>query len=114
MKKITFNELPEAIGNLILKIETLEHWIKSNANNLVYEEESLLTIDQAAKLLHLTKPTIYSKVSRNEIPYLKKSKRLYFLKSELLNHLKTGSNNTPDKINQQIDDFLNSNKKQNV
>ena len=39
--------------------------------------DQLFTIEQAAEFLNLTKPTIYSLVSRSEIPVMKRSKRLY-------------------------------------
>lgn len=44
-----------------------------------------IDIKEASKVLNLAIPTIYSKVSRNELPYYKidGSKKLYFLKSEL-------------------------------
>ncbi|MCU0323896.1 MAG: helix-turn-helix domain-containing protein [Spirosomaceae bacterium] len=46
-----------------------------------------LTIEQVASYTKLAKQTIYSYVSRREIPFLKKSKRLLFIKSDIDNWL---------------------------
>lgn len=54
-------------------------------------QDVLMTIQEAAEFLHLTVPTIYSKVSRGELPVKKRSKRLYFSKLELIDYLNEGS-----------------------
>ncbi|GAA4295711.1 helix-turn-helix domain-containing protein [Nibribacter koreensis] len=52
--------------------------------------EELLTIEQAAQMLGLAKSTIYVLTSRQEIPCFKKSRRLYFRRSELLTWVEAG------------------------
>jgi excisionase family DNA binding protein len=42
-----------------------------------------LTISQASAYLHLATPTIYGFTSKNEIPFLKKGKKLYFKRTDL-------------------------------
>lgn len=61
-----------------------------------------LNIKQASKLLGLSVPTIYSKVSRREIPFFKPkgSKRLYFSKSELTDIIKSGRVKTTEEVYQ--------------
>ena len=54
------------------------------------QPEQLLTIQQAAEFLSLKVPTMYSKVSKGELPVMKRSKRLYFSRTELLEYLKDG------------------------
>lgn len=54
------------------------------------QPEQLLTIQEAAEFLSLTVPTMYSKVSKGELPVMKRSKRLYFSRTELLDYLKDG------------------------
>ena len=54
------------------------------------QPEQLLTIQEAAEFLSLTVPTMYSKVSKGELPVMKRSKRLYFSRTELLEYLKDG------------------------
>jgi excisionase family DNA binding protein len=50
-------------------------------------DESLMTIAEAAKFLNLAIPTVYGKVSKKEIPFHKSGKRLYFVKKELRDHI---------------------------
>ena len=57
-------------------------------------DRELLTITQAGEVINLTVPTIYSLVSKKLIPHNKKGKRLYFLKSELLDWVKSGRKKT--------------------
>lgn len=106
--EITFNDLPDAISQLILKVEALDYWVKNNSNR---KEEAVLSIDQAAEFLNLSKPTIYSKVSKNEIPFIKKSKRLYFIKEELFDYLNTGRNTTAKDVDNDVENFLESRRK---
>ena len=54
------------------------------------QPEQLLTIQEAAEFLSLTVPTMYSKVSKGELPVMKRSKRLYFSRTELLEYIKYG------------------------
>ena len=66
------------------------------------QPEQLLTIQEAAEFLSLTVPTMYSKVSKGELPVMKRSKRLYFSRTELLEYLKEGrkkSNNHRNQFN---------------
>jgi len=58
------------------------------------ETEQLLTIAQAAELLSLTTPTLYGLVHKRTIPFSKKSKRLYFSKTELTEWVKSGRKKT--------------------
>ena len=62
------------------------------------QTERLLTIQEAAEFLSLTVPTMYSKVSKGELPVMKRSKRLYFSRTELLEYLKQGHSGKPSNI----------------
>ena len=66
-----------------------------NSSDLPTESaKEFLTIQQASEFLCLSVPTIYSKVSKRELPYMKQGKRLYFAKSELSEYLKAGKKKT--------------------
>lgn len=54
------------------------------------QEEKFLNIQQAAYFLQVAVSTIYSKVSKGEIPSMKRAGRLYFSDIELRNYLKQG------------------------
>jgi excisionase family DNA binding protein len=75
------------------------------------QPEQFLTIQQAAEFLSLTVPTMYSKVSKGELPVMKRSKRLYFSRLELLNYIKTGRKLTNAEIEAEADTYLLNTKK---
>ena len=75
------------------------------------QPEQLLTIQQASEFLNLSVHTIYSKVSKNELPYMKRSKRLYFSRTELLDYLKQGRKKSNAEIEQEAEAYLLNNKK---
>jgi excisionase family DNA binding protein len=54
------------------------------------EEETLLTITEAAEFLKTSPGALYTKVSRGEIPFSKPGRRLYFDKDELRKWVKSG------------------------
>ncbi|MFC5409118.1 helix-turn-helix domain-containing protein [Larkinella bovis] len=63
--------------------------------------EELLTVEQAARLLKLTPPTIYGLVYERKIPYSKRGKRLYFSQQELLDWVKSGRQKTAGELEEQ-------------
>lgn len=75
------------------------------------QPEQLLTIQEAAEFLSLTVPTMYSKVSKGELPVMKRSKRLYFSRTELLEYLKDGRKKSNAEIEAEAKAYLLNNKK---
>ena len=73
--------------------------------------EQLLTVKEAANFLNLTVPTIYSKVSRGELPVMKRSKRLYFSSVELMQYLKEGRKKSNAELEEEAEAYLLNNKK---
>ena len=53
-------------------------------------DEEILSVQDAASFVGLKVPTIYSLVSHRKIPFSKNGKKLMFLKSELLQWVKSG------------------------
>lgn len=104
----------EAIENRLNTIESLLLDIKHSSPKEEQTNEpkdELLTVQEAAQFLKLTVPTIYSKVSRNELPVMKKGKRLYFSQKELLEYLQTGRKKTNTEIAAEVDAYLQKNKR---
>jgi excisionase family DNA binding protein len=60
-----------------------------------------------SKVLGLSAPTMYSKVSRGELPVMKRGNRLYFSKKELLEYLKAGRKKTNAEIEAEAQAYLN-------
>ena len=75
------------------------------------QTEQLLTIQEAAEFLSLTVPTMYSKVSKGELPVMKRSKRLYFSRTELMEYVKAGRKKSNAEIEQEAKAYLLNNKK---
>ena len=75
------------------------------------QPEQLLTVQEAAQFLNLTVPTIYSKVSKGELPVMKRSKRLYFSSTELMEYLKEGRKKSNAEIEQEAEAYLSNNRK---
>ena len=102
METITFEQLPKAVTELSNKLDNIERLLLANEKKqLSVQFEAPLTIQEASEILHLSVPTIYSKVSRGELPVMKRSKRLYFSRSELLKYIKHGRRKTIDEIEEQ-------------
>lgn len=95
-----------SIENLILdlkyqpkKVETIE------------QKEQLFTVQEAAEFLSLTVPTLYTKCSRNTIPFMKRGKRLYFSSTELMEYLKKGRIKSNTEIEAEAEAYLSKHKK---
>jgi len=86
----------EVIEARLNNIETLLLDIKHNPKEQSQQAETdeLLTVQDAAKLLSLTVPTVYGLISKGELPVMKRSKRCYFSKVELIDYLKQGRRKT--------------------
>jgi len=74
---------------ILCMLERIETMVK-NISSEKSSEDNLLTVDQTSKLLKLSVSTIYSKVSRKEIPAFKAGKRLYFSRDEIMDWIKSG------------------------
>lgn len=101
------------------KLEPIfKRWIKEAQTELqptkvepTEQPEQLLTVQEAAQFLNLTVPTIYSKVSKGELPVMKRSKRLYFSSTELMEYIKDGRKKSNAEIEKEANAYLSNNKK---
>lgn len=110
MNKTVFISLPiEDLQTVI--IDCVNSCLKHNKQENHPPTEQLLTIQEAAQFLNLTVPTIYSKVSKGELPVMKRSKRLYFSSTELMEYLKEGRKKSNAEIEQEAKAYLLNNKK---
>ena len=104
---LTFEQLPEAVTILTKKVSELTRLIvEKQAQTPTDEPERFLNIEEAADFLRLAIPTVYSKVSRGELPVMKQGKRLYFSRAELLDYLKAGRKKTNAEIEQDAESYL--------
>jgi excisionase family DNA binding protein len=113
MKNITFDQLPQAVGELFGKLEIIEKLLLADRANPGTDTNDLLTIKQAGEFLHLSVPTLYLKVSKSEIPVCKLpgSRRLWFSKQELTEWIKTGRKQTIAEVNAEVQETLSHKRK---
>jgi excisionase family DNA binding protein len=106
--EVTFESMPQVLAQLVNEIESLRNKVEALQQPKVDQDE-MLTIQEAGELLNLTVPTMYSKVSKREIPFIKPkgNKRLYFSRIELIEYLKQGRGLTNTEIEAQAENFLN-------
>jgi hypothetical protein len=82
----------EVIESRLNSIETLLLDLKhiTNVLGVKPETDELLTVRDTANFLSLSVASIYGLISKGELPFMKRSKRCYFSKLELINYLKQG------------------------
>ncbi len=68
----------------------------------------IMLVPHLAKYLHQSPAAIYALVHRGMIPYHKKGKRLYFLKSEILAWIKEGKQKSD--LEQQAEVYIKNRK----
>ena len=106
MTEITFEKLPQAVALVYDKLEKIERLLETQSNVTQIDGDKLLTIREAAEFIHLSVPTIYGLVQRQEIPVCKKGKRLYFTRQELTQWIKTGRKKTVADITAETGSYL--------
>lgn len=93
-------------------IKTSIEEVLSSVNNVNLEvSDEILDVVEAANLLNLTVPTIYSKTSKKEIPHMKRGKKLSFSKNELLKYLRYGRCKTVEEVEEIAQNYLRSTKR---
>jgi len=99
MKKVVY-EVTKENAHLIFKM-----LLKYARQEDISLEEQYLTIEELGKLIGYKKTSIYGLVQKNKIPYHKKGK-LFFLKSEIMEWLKSGKKTTSHDIQKRADEYL--------
>lgn len=84
-----FDEIDSRLSNIENLLLDIKHNPTSQEN-----EESLLTVEECAVFLKISKSSVYGLIHKRELPVLKKTKRCYFLKSEIIQYLKRGRKKT--------------------
>ena len=82
--KISFEMMPQAISELIAKIDHLQ----ADINDLKLQHKShtiepMIGIEEACKILHRAKSTVYALTQAHKIPFYQPGKMLQFKESEL-------------------------------
>lgn len=108
---LTFDQLPKAVTNLTKEVSELKKLLLEKSDQQPIESpEQLLTVPEAAQFLILKIPTIYSKVSKGELPVMKRGKRLYFSRTELMEYIKEGRKKSNAEIEAEANEYLTKRK----
>jgi excisionase family DNA binding protein len=70
-------------------------------------KQEILTAEEAASFLNLAKQTLYGMTSRKEIPFIKKSRKIYFSRAELEKWLLEGRQKTQNEIALDAKGYIN-------
>jgi len=87
-----FEVIEVRLNNIETLLLDLKHTPKEQRKQP--ETDELFTVQDTAKFLSLSVPTVYTLISKGELPVMKRSKRCYFSKIELINYLKQGRKKT--------------------
>ena len=101
----TFDQLPQAVYEIQQKLESIEQLLLQ-LNKTNPESAAILTVEEAAEFLKLSVATIYTLISKGELPVMKRSKRCYFSKLELVAYLKKGRRKTNQEIEAAAEVYL--------
>lgn len=88
----------EFIKASLLEMGLLLKRIAGNNPQSSTNSSSYLTVQEASDLLCIAKPTLYTRVSRQEIPHFKQGKRLLFKRSELVDLIERSKRKTYQEI----------------
>ena len=80
-----------------ISVEELKQLLREELHTK-QKEDQLFNIEEASAYLHLAKTTIYNLVSKGIIPYLKRSKKLYFSKIALSAWVREGEKPTQEEF----------------
>lgn len=107
MELITFEQLPKAVTQLCEDMAIVKRLLSEKDNVSQPEPDQFLTVDQTAEFLKLAKPTIYGLISKGDLPVMKRSKRCYFSKADLISYLKEGRKLTGSEAAQKANEYVN-------
>ena len=85
MDNITFEAMPQAISELIQKVDTLQSTVAALQKHCNKPQvEPMIGIDEACKILGRAKSTVYALTQAHKIPFYQPGKMLQFKRSELM------------------------------
>lgn len=100
---LTFEAMPQAILELIDKVDTIQADISElKERHIPKVEEAMIGIDEVCKILNRAKSTVYALTQAHKIPYYQPGKMLQFKRSELMAWLESGRKSTSSQTKEQI------------
>lgn len=111
-KELTFEKLPSKVVELCGEIKELKEVIMALTNKQDSQAaKEFINAEEAAQLLNISKNTIYSKSSNGLIPAIKRGNRIYFVRTELEEYMRTGKFSSVEKLKEDAITNLSKNRK---
>lgn len=104
---LTFDQLPNEVARQGAILEQIQTLLNQLVNLPQEAKEEYLNIDEASSFLSVAKATLYVKVSKREVPSIRRGKRLYFSKLDLIEYLNGGKRKTNEELKQIADEYTN-------
>lgn len=113
---ITFEQLPNAVAQLLNKLDNIEQILLEKSNQPPAQTDQWFNLTELCEYLpdKPAKQTVYSWVHSSYVPSHRKGKKLYFLKSEIDRWLKTGRRKTLAEIQNNLDIHIHRQDKKGV
>jgi len=106
MEKITFEQVPEAIALLLEKMTRIENLLFNGKDGDLVTKE-MLTTDEAAGFMGISKSSLYKMTARKDLPtYKPGGKKVYLKRSEIIAWLASQRNCSHAEIEQQALDYI--------
>jgi excisionase family DNA binding protein len=100
---ITFDQLPEAVGAILGKMEHLEGLLSAGSALVPAEKDDPIDVYDAAEFLKLHYKTVTRLANSGDIPHHKPAKQLLFFRSELRAWVQASRRKTNEEITQELD-----------
>ncbi|GAB3928155.1 helix-turn-helix domain-containing protein [Larkinella terrae] len=112
---LTFDQLPAFVADLGRKVDDLTTLLRAQPNHAQPAPDRWFSIEELSEYLpgQPAVTTLYGKVQRREIPFVRKGKRLAFRQSEIDQWLQTGRVKTSEELNSMADKYVSASKMKN-
>lgn len=109
MERITFDQLPEMVALILEKLERIEALIGTGGNTVQHIKKEMLTADEAADFMSVSKSTIYKMSLNRDLPVYKPTGgRIYFKKDDLAEYLQQNRVMSQKEIEQEAINYITS------
>lgn len=102
----SFALTPDELRQIV--VESVEHALKTQKQESALPARRSMNIDEVCAYTGLSKQAVYIKTSKNEIPFAKRGKRLFFDRVEIDAWLLEDRRMTTTEAERQADSFLAS------
>ena len=108
-----FEILEQRLNNIESALSELRKDI-AQPRSIAESDDDIGDMDLAIKVTRLAKPTIYALVAQEKIPYMKRSKKLYFSRKLLLDWIKKGRSDENNEGNSKTNGILIAKKSRTI